>query len=69
MFWSLSYSFVSLYDRLGDSYSGFDLSFYFSMIHLSACNMGWGVVMVETCDAISQCFNVLLVLRVGDDLC
>ena len=27
---------------LGGSYGGFDLCFYFSMIHLSACNMGWG---------------------------
>ena len=32
----------------GSSNGGVDLCFYFSMINLSACNMGWGegVVMV-----------------------
>ena len=50
----------------GCSYGGVGLCFYLSMIHLSACNMGWarGVVMVVG-DAISQCFNFLLVLWVG----
>ena len=56
MFWSISYSFVSLYDVLGDSYGWFDLSFYFSMIHLSACNMGLGEGGSHGCGRLSLLF-------------